>query len=87
MTATPKGRRRQAVSLMSAVTQWASGLADVSALPLVGSYAYNQPRMGGRILQRTSEGNHLEHLIDSGQVGGVAGVEPSVVRVSGGGDE
>lgn len=49
MTARLKGRRRQAASLVSAVTRWASRQDDVRALALVGSYACNRPRMGSDV--------------------------------------
>lgn len=37
------------MSVMTAVTEWASRQPDVSALALVGSYAYNRPRMASDV--------------------------------------
>jgi hypothetical protein len=34
---------------MAAVTEWANAQNDVSALALVGSYAYDRPRMGSDV--------------------------------------
>jgi hypothetical protein len=44
-----KGRRRQAAAVIETVTRWASEQADVSALALVGSYAYDRPRMASDV--------------------------------------
>ena len=49
MTARLKGRRRQASAVIDAVTQWAKEQADISALALVGSYAYDRPRMASDV--------------------------------------
>ncbi len=51
---------------MSAVTQWAKEQADVSALALVGSYAYNQPRMGSDVdlVLLTTDPDEHAHGID-----------------------
>ncbi len=49
MTARLKGRRRQADSVINAVKAWARQQPDVSALALVGSYAYGRPRMGSDV--------------------------------------
>lgn len=49
MTARLKGRRRQVLSLIRSVTDWAREQTDVSALALVGSYAYDRPRMGSDV--------------------------------------
>jgi predicted nucleotidyltransferase len=49
VTARLKRRRQHALNLMTAVTEWASVQTDVSGLALVGSYAYNRPRMGSDV--------------------------------------
>lgn len=49
MSARLKGRRHQAELVIAAVTRWAMGQPDVSALALVGSYANGRPRMGSDI--------------------------------------
>ena len=49
MTPRLKGRRRQAEAVICAVTRWAGEQNDVSALALVGSYAYGHPRMASDV--------------------------------------
>lgn len=49
MTARLKGRRRQASAVVEAVTQWARRQSDATALALVGSHAYDRPRMGSDV--------------------------------------
>jgi hypothetical protein len=49
MTARLKGRRRQASAVIESVTDWATRQPDVTALALVGSYAYHRPRMASDV--------------------------------------
>lgn len=49
MTARLKGRRRRAAAVTDAVARWAREQADVSALGLVGSYAYDRPTMASDV--------------------------------------
>jgi predicted nucleotidyltransferase len=49
MAARLERRRQQALSLVISATHWAREQADVSALALVGSYAYDRPRMGSDV--------------------------------------
>jgi len=49
MTARLKGRRCQAELVIAAVTRWAMGQPDVSALALVGSDARRRPWMGSDV--------------------------------------
>jgi hypothetical protein len=49
MTARLKGRHRQAELVLAAVTRWAEGQPDVSALALVGSYACRRPHMSSDV--------------------------------------
>lgn len=49
VTARLKRRRQHALNLTASVAGWASAQPDVSGLALVGSYAYNRPRMGSDV--------------------------------------
>jgi uncharacterized protein len=65
MTARLKGRRRQASAVIEAVTEWSRYQADVSGLVLVGSYAYNHPRMASDVdlvLVTAEPGRHAHGL-------------------------
>jgi uncharacterized protein len=41
-----KGRRREVGRLLSGLRPWAAATADLLAIAVVGSYAYERPRMG-----------------------------------------
>lgn len=49
MTARLKGRRRRATAAVERLTDWLGPRADVLALALVGSYAYDRPRMASDV--------------------------------------
>lgn len=49
MTARLKGRRRRAEQAMSMATSWAAAQEPVTGLILVGSYAYDRPRMASDV--------------------------------------
>jgi hypothetical protein len=60
-----KGRRRQALSAVESVTGWAIGQEDVRGLALVGSYAYQRPRMGSDVdlvLLTTDPGRRIKGI-------------------------
>lgn len=49
MSARLKGRRREVDRLVSAIGVWTAARSDVSALGVVGSYAYRRPRMASDV--------------------------------------
>ncbi len=49
MTARLKGRRRRAEQAISLAASWANAQAPVTALALVGSYAYGHPKMASDV--------------------------------------
>jgi hypothetical protein len=49
MSARLKGRRREVDRLLRQATDWAPTRPDIRALGLVGSYAYDAPRMGSDV--------------------------------------
>jgi uncharacterized protein len=63
MSARLKGRRREVDRLVRQATAWAETHPDVRALALVGSYAYDAPRMGSDldlVLLTTDQAAYLD---------------------------
>lgn len=65
MSSRLKGRRRQAEAVIARLTEWVQNRDDVVGLAVVGSYAYNRPRMASDVdlvLLTTSPDNYLHDL-------------------------
>ncbi len=65
MSARLKGRRRQAEAVIARLTEWVQDRDDVAGLAVVGSYAYDRPRMASDVdlvLLTTTPDNYLHNL-------------------------